>query len=120
MKQKRLILGTIVCLCFLSLGTPSFASPRNPSIEALKETLLVTFYPSISNAIAGYYGDLFHQFRTDDAKILSIRETNQGRIVVVQVRTFVGSHNPPYGLETITLRVNSFGIYVEKFQHKNV
>lgn len=101
--------------------TTGFSHPSQiPTQEYLrKRALIQALSPSIYNAIAGYYGNtkLF-----DSEKIISVKQTPEGSnvyIVKIQVTTFEGPHNPPYGIETVTLQVDASGISVINFQHKD-
>jgi hypothetical protein len=40
--------------------------------------------------------------------------------VTVQVQTFEGAHNPPYGEETITFQINGSQIKVVDYKHRDV
>ncbi|MBL4933816.1 DUF3888 domain-containing protein [Clostridium paridis] len=40
-------------------------------------------------------------------------------IITVQVVTFVGPHNPPYGIETITIGASPYGTRVIDFKHED-
>lgn len=90
------------------------------SPEKLQTDLLVTvFSPYISKAIENYYGEP-RLFDLWDAKILSIKRLQEGSFdfeTKIAVKTFKGPHNPPYGLEITTIRVDTFGIRVIDFNH---
>lgn len=90
------------------------------SPEKLQTDLLIRmFSPYISKAIENYYGEP-RQFDLWSAKILSIKRLQQGSFnfeIKIAVRTFKGPHNPPYGLEITTIRVDTFGIRVIDFNH---
>lgn len=75
-------------------------------------------YPYLQEAVNEYYGE-FRQY--NNATILSIEPTIYGDILKIQVQTFVGPHNPPYGLDTITLYQDSSGVVeVQDFTHKDI
>ena len=54
-----------------------------------------------------------------DGKILHIENLDGKFRIKISVTTFVGAHNPPYGIETITLTEDSAGIKVEDFNHED-
>ncbi|MDQ0418871.1 hypothetical protein J2Z48_003076 [Croceifilum oryzae] len=118
MKHKFILY--ILC-CLMLFTTTGFSHPSQiPNQEYLHERALIgTLSPSIYNAIAGYYGStkLF-----DSEKMISVEQSPAGSniyIVKVQVTTFEGPQNPPYGIETVTLRVGFQGITVINFQHRD-
>lgn len=57
-----------------------------------------------------------------DEKILKIKkdESNNVYYVTVQVQTFEGPHNPPYGEETITFRIKGSEIKVTDYKHRDI
>lgn len=93
------------------------------SPEKLQTDLLIRiFSPYIGKAIENYYGEP-RQFDLWNAKILKINRLQQGSFnfeIKISVKTFKGPHNPPYGLETTTIRIDDFGIRVIDFKHKKL
>jgi len=58
-----------------------------------------------------------------DAKIIEMKPLKDGERfsseIKVQIQTYVGAHNPPRGIDTITF-IQDFGdIKVTKFEHKD-
>ena len=92
---------------------------EQPDYKLIYDTLLTTLYPSIEKEIINYYGYL-KQYGLYDAKILSINryEGQFGFIVKVQVTTFEHAHDPPNGKETMTFKIDPFGVKTISFQHK--
>lgn len=86
---------------------------RNSYYERL---LLDVFMPCISDAVKQYYGE---SRQYDNARILSVKPKFFAHEIVVEVETFAGAHNPPYGIETITLLLDSGKIEVTGFQHRD-
>ncbi|WP_024834524.1 DUF3888 domain-containing protein [Ruminiclostridium josui] len=86
-----------------------------------RDFLLTQLSPLISDAVQNYYGypksfDLF------DAKVLEIKRLEKGSFyfnIIIQVITYEGAHNPPYGLETVTIRQDYKGIRVTDFKHSD-
>jgi internalin A len=75
-------------------------------------------YPYLQEAVNEYYGE-FRQY--SDVIILSIEPDIYGDILKMQVHTFVGAHNPPYGIDTITLYQESSGaVEIQDFTHKDM
>lgn len=95
---------------------------ENESQQKLENDLLLSiFSPYIAKAIENYYGEP-RQFDLWDAKIISIKRLEPGSFyfeITISVTTFKGPHNPPYGLETTTIRLDATGIHVVDFKHKD-
>lgn len=81
-----------------------------------KEYILSSLYPHIRRAIEEYYGES-RQYM--NAEILDIKKENGNYELKVRVTTFMGPHNPPYGLETMTIVNDGSGIYVKDFIHES-
>jgi hypothetical protein len=93
------------------------------SPEKLQTDLLLSiFSPYVATAIENYYGEP-RQFDLWNAKILNIKRLKKGSFnfeIIISVKTFKGAHNPPYGLETTTIRVDDLGIHVIDFNHQGL
>lgn len=93
------------------------------SKSKLENDLLLRFSsPYIDSAIENYYGEP-RQFDLWDAKIISIKRFEPESFnfeTTISVTTFKGPHNPPYGLEVVTIRIDGNGIHVVNFKHKAV
>ncbi|GIO57978.1 DUF3888 domain-containing protein [Paenibacillus cineris] len=116
---KKILIATLAVLLVLPLTTFARPSAENSDVEA--DALLTALSPAIGHAISGYYGQP-RLYGLYDAKILKIERVNEGGYafnVTVQVKTFVGPHNPPFGIETITLAVSPGSTLVAKFQHED-
>ena len=85
------------------------------SSEAANQTLLRLLFDPAYNAIKDYYGEP-RQYWEDE--ILSVQEvpTSEYYEVVLQVETFYGPHNPPYGIETMTFYVSYSKVELEKIR----
>ncbi|MCA1028884.1 DUF3888 domain-containing protein [Cytobacillus kochii] len=131
MKSKILIALLGIYLFTQPLvGSANVNSINNENLYDSYLTLLNPYVYKIINEKVGTDRsyDLF------DAKIISIKrnvpgetpeekEVNKGVYdftVKVQYRTFVGAHNPPLGLETLTLRVTPNGVKLLDFNHKDL
>lgn len=86
--------------------------------ELYKGSLLSFLYPYISRAVEKYYG-YPKQYDLYDAKIISIKKTYEKfeYEIIVQVETFTDAHNPPMGIETITVLTSPMGTKVTNFNH---
>lgn len=108
-------LGTIV------VGKTVFDS-KSTTIELtsqehlIERTLLKMLYPYIQRSIADYYG--YNKQFMDD-RILEISKYGPYDIKIkLQVTTFEGPHNPPYGIEFITLVVGD-KVEIIDFDHQD-
>jgi Predicted N6-adenine-specific DNA methylase len=87
------------------------------SDDALRSIL----YPYITDTLRKYYGGNGRQFDLHDAK-LSIAQPDPELftfIITVQVVTFTGPHNPPYGIETVTIETSPYGTKIIDFKHED-
>lgn len=87
----------------------------------LKEILIEQILDSISQAVHNYYGESKLWYKGLE-KILSIgkNERDNTFLLIIQVQTFEGAHNPPYGEETITFRIESNDIKMIDYQHRDI
>lgn len=123
---------TIIILMVLFSNYTTFAKQNiisihhNNSNQVESEEKLQTDFilrllsPYIDKAIKDYYGEI-RQYGLWNAKIIYIKRLEPGSFnfeTTVSVITFTGPHNPPYGLETITIRFGYDGVKVIKFKHE--
>lgn len=116
--KKLLIILMLFLLCPISIT--AHAGEQENQEQLAYDTLLTTLSPHITKAILNYYGEP-KQYGLYDAKILNIKRLDEGSFVfdvIVQIKTFEHAHNPPYGLETITMHVDSSDVTVSKYEHK--
>ena len=85
--------------------------------KLLNGSVLSLLYPYISNEVDKYYG---HPKQFWQEKILSISKTPElsEYKIMVQVETFTGPHNPPEGIETITILTSPMVTKVISFKHE--
>jgi len=87
------------------------------SIVAMEQTILRFLSDSADDAIKEYYGEP-RQYWED--KIISVQKVSGTPYeVVMQVETFYGPHNPPYGLETMIFHIDYGEIKLIKFEHQD-
>lgn len=88
--------------------------------QLLKEALIECLVDPIGKAIDTYYQPKLWDRGFE--KILKIErdETDSNLNVTVQVRTFEGAHNPPYGEETITFQIYGSQIKVLNYKHRDI
>ena len=103
-----LAIGNIV-LGFIMLTTATAAeSKKEISVDAAEQVIINLLYQPTAAAVAEYYAEPTQFWHP---QILSVQRVADSRNyeVVIQVETYQGPHNPPYGLETITFSVSPTG-----------
>lgn len=125
MNKKILVLLSVIIFFFNSIFiafAQEIKDTRASQGKMVQDFLLVMLYPYMAQAIEQYYGKP-KQFELHTAKIIDIKRfTEKGQFyfeIKVQVRTFEGPHNPPYGFETITMVNDLSGITITNFEHSN-
>ena len=110
----------IIMLGFIMVTTATAVDSKTEvSLDAAEQVILDLLYQPTAAAVAEHYGEPT-QFRRPE--ILSIRKVSdsQSHEVVIQVETFHGPHNPPYGLETITFYVSPTGqLQLVRYDHRD-
>jgi hypothetical protein len=100
MKKSLLIL--IACVTLLSFSTAKAETVTQNDIQLRDDLILNLLFPLISEEIERYYGEPKQYYNQQILQIKKLREGGFNFDVTVQVTTFVGAHNPPYDLVTIT------------------
>lgn len=86
----------------------------------LKDLLIERLVDPISKAVKeNFKPRLWYR---GEEKVLEIKkdETNNVYYVTVQVVTFEGAHNPPYGEETITFQIKGIEIEAINYKHRDI
>jgi len=88
--------------------------------QLLKEALIERLVDPIRKAIEIYYKPKL--WVRGFEKIIKVEkdETSSNLSVTVQVQTFEGAHNPPYGEETITFQIKGSQIKVVNYKHRDI
>ena len=109
MRRITVFAAGIVMLGFFMVTTATAAeSKKEISVDTAEQVILDLLYQPTAAAVAEYYGEPTQFWHP---KILSIQKVADSRNyeVVIQVETFQGPHNPPYGMETMTFYVGPIG-----------
>ncbi|MFJ6034388.1 DUF3888 domain-containing protein [Bacillus toyonensis] len=117
-KVVILLLGIIIAVLFLKPLDTKAVNIVNQDFYDSYNTLLA---PYASKAIRNKLGPN-HQYSLTDAKILKVErfpKENFSFIVTVQYKTYIGAHNPPNGIETVTFNIDPSGVKVINFVHKD-
>ncbi|WP_336824703.1 DUF3888 domain-containing protein [Sporosarcina sp. USHLN248] len=118
--MKKLLFVMFLFIICTALPPSTEANQKAIPEKTLQDTLLTALSPYISKAITEYYG-YPKSFALYDTEILNIKRESDGGFqftVEVQVNTFEGPLNPPYGVETIRFDVNSGGIVTLSVSHE--
>ncbi|KWU62467.1 hypothetical protein AWW70_13655 [Bacillus mycoides] len=116
----RKIYGIIVMTLLIFQVHPLhsvYAQEQQLKHKLIKETLLLTLNHEIEKTIFNYYGEV-KQYSLYDIEIVNIEKVNGTFIIKMRVHTFNDAHNPPYGKETITFKMDGEGVSVISFQHE--
>lgn len=125
--SRNLICFVISLFIFIQVPYSKAKSEVLNDLSSIKEdsdlsnnTIRSLIYPYITDSINKYYGGNGPQFELSKAK-LSITQPDPEIftfIITAQVITFVGPHNPPYGIETVTIETSPLGTKVIDFKHE--
>ena len=115
--RKAIVLSITAAIVSLMFATSVFAKTQNEiSCEDTEQVLLRLLYAPAQEAIAEYYGEPRQYW---EGKILSVQKGAPYYEVVMQVETFYGPHNPPYGIETMTFGIAAGKVKLQKFEHQD-
>lgn len=124
--QKKAILVTLFIFLLIQINTVYATKQINENVSdekiqesMYKDSMLVLLYPYMTQAVTDYYG-VPRQFDLTNAKILNISRPNKEvteYYIIVQVETFTGAHNPPRGIETITISTNPIETKIINYKH---
>lgn len=85
--------------------------------QRYQQLILSMLFPYIEKSVENHYGEL-RQYM--NAGIIDIEKIKEGFKIKVIIETFVGPHNPPYGLDTITFIKSDSKIKEVDFSHQDV
>lgn len=86
-----------------------------------ESAIALLLYDNIDNAIQTYCGQPT-QFALYNAKILMIERIDNsfGFDVIIDVPTFHGAHNPPYGIERMKFAIKPGDVELKEYRHIDV
>ncbi|ARU60404.1 hypothetical protein CBW65_04475 [Tumebacillus avium] len=122
MKRKIAVLLFVCHLTGIFVPQQALSEYDHPKEEPCQEVLLTSLNPYISEATKQYYGEV-RQYGLFDAKILDIQKDPEQSFnykVRVQIKTFIGAHNPPEGLDTLTIHIDTSGGKVVNYEHREL
>ena len=86
--------------------------------DAAEQVILRLLHQPTTAAVEEYYGGHRQYWRQEVLNVQKIPESPYYE-VVIQVETFHGAHNPPYGLETLTFYIGPLdNIQLASFVHQ--
>ena len=101
----------------LSTGAAAGESLQMQS-DAAEQVILRLLYHPTAAAVEEYYGERRQYWRQEVIDVQMIPESPYYK-VIIQVETFHGAHNPPYGLETMTFYIGPFdNVQLVNFDHQ--
>lgn len=120
MRKIAAIAIAIFAVMSILLSTNAAAGPSKESSEDISEKLILRLLhqPTVS-AVDTYYGERRQYWQQE---LLSVQKIPQSPYyeVIIQVETFCGAHNPPYGIEAIAFHVGiSGGVQLVSFDHQD-
>ena len=118
MRKFATLVIIVAAVCLISIATTSADTKKEISLEDTEQTLLRLLSEPAQDAIKEYYGE-FRQYWRDE--IISVQKVPNSYYyeVVMQVETFYGPHNPPYGIETMSFYVSYGEVILKKLEHKD-
>ena len=101
----------------LSTGAAKEESLQKQS-DAAEQVILRLLYHPTAAAVEEYYGERRQYWRQEVTVVQKIPESPYYK-VIIQVETFHGAHNPPYGLETMTFYIGPLdNVQLVTFDHQ--
>ncbi|MEY8346872.1 DUF3888 domain-containing protein [Bacillus cereus] len=89
--------------------------------EFLKEVMINLLLDPISKEVDKYYKEPKLWDRGFE-KVMEIKKDEENGVfyVTVQVQTFEGAHNPPYGEDTMTFRIRGNDVEAIRYKHRDI
>ncbi|MEA4941731.1 MAG: DUF3888 domain-containing protein [Oscillibacter sp.] len=120
MRKITAFVAGVVAIVFVLLATGvSAESKEEISSDVSKQIILRLLYQPTTAAVENYYGERRQYWRQE---VLSAKKVQDSPYyeVVIQVETFYGPHNPPYGLETMTFYIGPMDqVQLADFNHQD-
>ena len=86
--------------------------------DAAEQVILRLLYHPTAAAVEEYYGECRQYWRQEVIDVQKVPESPYYK-VIIQVETFFGAHNPPYGLETMTFYIGPLdNVQLVNFDHQ--
>ena len=119
MRKLTIFAAGIIAAATVLLSTGGAAGePPQGQPSAEEQVILRLLYQPTTAAIEEYYGEHRQYWRQEVLNVQKVPESPYYE-VVIQVETFHGAHNPPYGLETMTFYIGPLdNVQLVNFDHQ--
>lgn len=122
--MKKFLFLVFLSIYFLSISSSDAYSEtttqqKNNSIK--DDAIISLLLDDINKAVQSYYNDPNKSFWK--AKIIDLKRIGEGIYefeVTIEIETFEGAHNPPYGKDILVFSREIEGIKLIKYQHKQL
>ena len=120
MKKITVFVAGIIASESILLSNNAASNPQKEISEDVSEQIILRLMnQSITTTVDDYYGEHRQYWQQN---LLSFQKKPQSPYygVTLQVETFYGAHNPPYGIETMVFHIGIFGeIQLASFDHQD-
>lgn len=118
-KVTVLVMGIFASAAILMSAGAAANHQKGISEDVSEQIILRLLHQPTTSAVDTYYGERRQYWRQDILRVEKIPQSPYFE-VVVQVETFCGAHNPPYGIETMTFYVGILGeVQLVSFDHQD-
>lgn len=120
MRKLIIFAAGIIITATVLLSTGAMAAEsQNELSNATEQVILRLLYQPTTKAIEDYYGEHKQYWQQEVLNVQKIPESPYWE-VVIQVETFHGAHNPPYGLDIMTFYIGPFNeVQLINFDHQD-
>ena len=119
MRKLSIFTASIITAITLWMATSAAAEEEPLGLSAAAEQVILRLLNQPTTAaVEEYYGGHRQYWRQEVLNVQKVPESPYYE-VVIQVETFYGAHNPPYGLETLTFYIGPLdNIQLASFVHQ--
>ncbi|NBK19480.1 DUF3888 domain-containing protein [Anaerotruncus sp. X29] len=119
MRKLSIFTASIITAITLWMATSAAAEEEPQGLSAAAEQVILRLlHQPTTAAVEEYYGGHRQYWRQEVLNVQKVPESPYYE-VVIQVETFYGAHNPPYGLETLTFYIGPLdNIQLASFVHQ--
>ena len=119
MRRFAIFAAGIMAAATLVLSTGAAAEESlHKQSDAAEQVILRLLHHPTAAAVEEYYGERRQYWQQEVIDVQKIPESPYYK-VIIQVETFHGAHNPPYGLETMTFYIGPLdNVQLVDFDHQ--
>lgn len=120
MRRLTIFVVGIIAVATVLLSTGAAAGEQSQErSDAEDQIVLRLMHQPIALAVEDYYGEHRQYWQQEVTDVQKVPESPYYK-VVIQVETFHGAHNPPYGLETMTFYIGPLNqVQLISFDHQD-